>query len=277
MIIIELGGGYMKGRNWSSWLKLTEENLRMVPRAPGVYKIGYPGVKIPRFWQVDEGEDGRAILCIGQSSNVRERLRNFLKVIKGEGGIHMAGFIFSELCLERIFELEKIEFKFKEVESGEEAEEEEYKLLTDYQEIYGELPPLNRNKGKKPIYILYLDIKYDDNYYESFTIEARNSLDKLLEKLKDKEKAHEIKEFFMKIEKEGISEEKVKLKGKFIIWVFMSVTPFAFKRFFSSENIEEVLNILNLTPTEMEKIKRKIEWIENKPRKVREYLGLGKV
>ncbi len=129
-----------------SWSDL--KNIKDLPNeeGKGVYRIRLVdnsgnAISIKRFL----GEDKVGIIAIGQTKNIKNRLRGFYKVViekkkysHSEGlTIHLLREItkFSEK-----FEPCTFQYAFRKVDN---PKEEEKKLLKGYFKEYGEIPPLN--------------------------------------------------------------------------------------------------------------------------------------
>lgn len=129
--------------NWSNW-----KNIKNLPdcEGKGVYRIRLvdnngKSISIQRFL----GEDKDGIIVIGQTINIKTRLKQFYKVVKEEKKYsHSEGLTIHLLKSIKKFS-EKIksctfQYTFSKVD---EPKEEEKKLLRSYFEEYGEIPPLN--------------------------------------------------------------------------------------------------------------------------------------
>lgn len=240
---------------WSVWLKFSEGNLEKVPNSPGVYEIRYPS-SLQRF--LDKDNDG--ILTIGESSNLYERIKNFWESINGKSGSHSEGNTFYFLHLEYVFDLNRLEFRYKETKDKEEAELEECKLLDEYEEKYGELPPLNRHRGKTPNYVLYLYVKGGccvEIKRGNETAEIKNILNEIAE----------IETLEGKTNKKYLLTLRVNTDKGFI-WVDLTGSDDL------STIIEKLIERLKLSPEKVEEIRDKIKWWEERPKRIKEYLGL---
>lgn len=135
-------------KTFSKWVHLTDESLHDVPQKTGIYEIRAPrSIKsINRLI----GKDEKGILEIGQSSDLRIRLRAFYNAAKGGEESHSEGIRFFKLKLARKLGIKigELEVRFKEVKKSQLKTTEEGHLLR-YEERHGELPPLNHSGGKK--------------------------------------------------------------------------------------------------------------------------------
>lgn len=118
--------------------------------APGVYQVrlvkntGTP-IKIKRILGVDPS----GLLYIGMAREGRNgglcnRLWGFWTAIEGtDESYHGAGKKFKRLLAPH-FPNSKIQYRHKKIATGNLAADLEKKCLNDYQQRWGELPPLNR-------------------------------------------------------------------------------------------------------------------------------------
>lgn len=129
--------------NWSNL-----KNTKDLPdcEEKGVYRIrrvdnNGDAISIQRFL----GEDEEGIIAIGQTKNIKNRLRGFYKVvIEKKKYSHSEGLTVHLLRgiakFKEEIESSNFQYAFRKVEN---PKEEEKKLLKDYFEKYGEIPPLN--------------------------------------------------------------------------------------------------------------------------------------
>jgi len=157
---------------WSKWSKFTEEALNNIPNSAGVYKIRCPHT-LPRVLNKDE--DG--ILAIGKSNNLKKRLKQFWETVNGKSSEHAEGITYYDLYFDKIFPPSELEFSFKEV-PDKDVDVEEARLLGEYEEKYGELPPLNK-RCEEPNMILSIDI--DE---ERIELKKGNNLNDFIDVLK---------------------------------------------------------------------------------------------
>ncbi len=134
------------GKRWSKWMKLNKENIEKLPEKTGVYEIIYPET----FGRLI-GTDMKGVLMVGCNSRggeLKTRINAFFKAIhQGEKISHSEGNRFFTLKLYKKFHRENLQFRFIETKDKKEAKELENKLLKNYQQKYGELPPLNNSGG----------------------------------------------------------------------------------------------------------------------------------
>ena len=117
----------------------------------GVYKVHLcksdkSPVCIPRFVV----EDKSGILMIGKSKNIRRRLKYFRGAKNEKPYSHAEGkrlSIIKRKCPKFISEYKdcKLFYCYKELNSNEEMDREEERLLKCYFKNFGEVPPLNNN------------------------------------------------------------------------------------------------------------------------------------
>jgi hypothetical protein len=116
----------------------------------------YKGKHVYRFRLVDNkgksisiqrflGEDKDGIIAIGQTKNIKIRLKKFYKVVKEKKKYsHSEGLTIHLLRGTTKFkeksEMYTFQYSFSKVDK---PKEEEKKLLKSYFETYGEIPPLN--------------------------------------------------------------------------------------------------------------------------------------
>jgi len=128
-------------------MALTKANAETAPRKPGTYiaRVITPDGR-PRVIQRCVSQDPDGILDIGESGNLRRRLKTFVRCISDptahQGG-HMAGWRYSYLGMRAHFPVDRMEFTFRVVGSKAKASGLEGKLLRAYVAAHFELPPLN--------------------------------------------------------------------------------------------------------------------------------------
>lgn len=144
---------------WSEWLDIG--SYSDIDSSPGVYRIrlidsaNHSPVPIQRLLCQDE--DG--LLAIGESVDLRNRVKKFHKVVKERTGFlrHSAGdrmalnLIFRRIPPKTFFDNKGLEVSFIEAQDKAGAQRLEELLLKVYFIRFGELPPLNSNMpGKDP-------------------------------------------------------------------------------------------------------------------------------
>lgn len=128
---------------WSKWLKLSKQNIKNLPKKTGVYQISYPK-KIPRLLTVDK----EGILMIGHTGEtLKNRINEFFKAVTKNTGGHSEGIRFWMLRLEDFLKPAKLRVRSRITRDKNQARKLENKLLKEYQDKYGELPPLNSSGG----------------------------------------------------------------------------------------------------------------------------------
>jgi hypothetical protein len=139
--------------DWSGWIAFSEINRHDIPEKPGVYMIrhaerkGSPA-KINRVYGIDE----QGILSIGETINLKDRLRGFHRTIEGprRWSNHAASWYYVSCRYDRFFKKDGLQFRYRITKTKEEAEREEFILLAKYRNKFLDLPPLNNNPGKYP-------------------------------------------------------------------------------------------------------------------------------
>jgi len=133
------------GKGWSEWLALKVDGINRLPKKPGGYQIrAVDEKKRARTIRRCVGDDREGLLGIGESEDLRKRISNLLRCMgeKGQGG-HMAGWRYAYLEMNRIFPLERIQFRYCVTKDKDAAYKLEGTLLHDYVNRHFELPPLN--------------------------------------------------------------------------------------------------------------------------------------
>lgn len=127
---------------WSDWTSLTREGVDMAPSAAGAYVFALPvGPPLQRWL----GDDPHGLLGIGESGNLRRRLRALWASasIPGTPG-HMAGWRLGKGLLRRAgLRADQLRFSWQTLPDKKAALEMESRLLSDYVALFGEQPPLN--------------------------------------------------------------------------------------------------------------------------------------
>lgn len=93
------------------------------------------------------GIDTHGIVYFGRSGNLRSRLRTLYNMLyKGAASGHVAGKHYrASKVLKSVFPRGTLYFRFKHCSSKEGATKAEMKLLGQYCNRFGEVPPLNTN------------------------------------------------------------------------------------------------------------------------------------
>jgi hypothetical protein len=118
-----------------------------IPSKPGVYHIYSLDPKNkPKKLQRLIGKDEEGILYIGKSENLRERLRMLWRVLNPD--LNATAHTFGEKyntyqVLKSNFPLNTLAIKFR---CSNNAKELEIKLIDEYINIFGEVPPFNSTK-----------------------------------------------------------------------------------------------------------------------------------
>ena len=126
-------------RKWTGWCPLSSV-IGEVETAPGAYVVRVRNQSFNRF----VGTDKLGILDIGETGNLRSRLRDFIKCAKNPKATgHMAAWRYSYLGLGRMFPLDELEVRWSICKDKEEAVKKEAEVMRKYVDKHYELPPLN--------------------------------------------------------------------------------------------------------------------------------------
>lgn len=130
---------------YSRWKPLRQKTFEKIPTEPGMYLIRCQCHQTNRLL----GLDKEGVLDIGESSNIRKRIKQFLACASGKRKKgHSAGCRFANRRLSRYFPLDQLEIKWKDTGSKDAAKKLEGELLRNYEKIFGELPPLNAQSSR---------------------------------------------------------------------------------------------------------------------------------
>lgn len=135
---------------WSpAYLLITSGPHPEVSSKPGVYRIRaytkHRGpLPIPRL----AGVDPLGILHIGQSDNLRRRIRYFRGAALGKKYPHKAGREFSEWHFANLIPLESLRFDCIETSTEQEALKLERVLHVEYRRKFLDRPPLDSTSGR---------------------------------------------------------------------------------------------------------------------------------
>jgi len=134
----------MNWRGWGSWKKLCELSPQDIPNSPGAYVIA-TGKSLNRF----VGRDSEGILDVGESGNLRRRLRFFKRCAAGKSKNHSAGCRYFEFKLSKKFPMTCLRVRLKKTTSKEQAKQLEARFMRVYVAKHFELPPLNSSFNRK--------------------------------------------------------------------------------------------------------------------------------
>lgn len=124
---------------WSEWHALADLELSAVPVKPGAYIIS-----AARPIQRSIGEDILGVLDIGESLNLRQRIRDFIRCATRHGDEgHMAGWRCAFFRFERLYPFSALRVRWLATATKAEAYEIEGRLFLEYLLAHAELPPLN--------------------------------------------------------------------------------------------------------------------------------------
>jgi len=136
-------------QEWSDWFSFEcpDDITDIVPKRPGIYQVRHVKDKVAQPVQRFNGQDDQGLLYIGQTTNLRRRLREFMKsACSGTAG-HSAGRTFHMYYAVRL-KPDDLEFSWLAVSIGK-AKTLERKLLDRYQKRYLDRPPLNISLMRK--------------------------------------------------------------------------------------------------------------------------------
>ena len=124
---------------WSEWEPLLKADLSKINNSPGAYMIA-----AKRTINRAIGKDEEGILDVGESKNLRDRIKSFIACANGnrKSG-HMAGWRYCEFNFNEVFPLESLYLSWHMAESKGEAYQLESNILKKYLKQHYELPPLN--------------------------------------------------------------------------------------------------------------------------------------
>jgi hypothetical protein len=134
---------------WTKWKSFGEEELRDIPKKPGVYEfrcVGKNGkpVSIPRLVRKDK----EGIVYIGQSNDLHKRITGFWVTIQEEDFTrHAAGWTYVSMNFYPIFPPDRLRFRYKVAKNPSAVERG---LLLPYLRKFMALPPLNFSRGHYP-------------------------------------------------------------------------------------------------------------------------------
>jgi len=143
--------GVSHGLDWSGWSRLIDLKTDDVPNRPGVYQVrcvdadGRP-VRIFRAG----GVDGEGILFVGCGGNLRKRVRKLRRaLISGDRG-HSEVATYVRYGFARQFPPDRLEIRWAELQSEDEAKRAKAMLLNKYMRTYLDTPPLNLQVMRSP-------------------------------------------------------------------------------------------------------------------------------
>jgi len=130
---------------WNSLAKMHGSGFSMISEGAGAYAIATTKLKIPRV----VGIDRHGLLYVGESSDMRLRIRAFYDSIERGHQTHVAGWQYNLVELERCAPVESLRVRWLPTKTRQEALEAQTKLLHDYVVNHCELPPLNCSLGRE--------------------------------------------------------------------------------------------------------------------------------
>lgn len=130
--------------DWTNWVDIDSISEHQGPAVYKVRLIDSNGnrCQLPRLLKTDR----EGIMCIGQTSNMKQRRGQFLSAIKGAYGhssMNLVYYLNTYTDFPNKFKDSKFQYSFRKCKSIEEGKESEHKLMKSYFKKYGEVPPLN--------------------------------------------------------------------------------------------------------------------------------------
>jgi hypothetical protein len=125
--------------NWNSLAKIHAEGFSMIDEGAGAYAIATTKLKIPRVVGIDK----RGLLYVGETNDVRSRIRAFYDSVERGHQTHMGGWQYNLVKFERCAPVESLRVRWLPTKTRREALEAQTKLLYGYASAHCELPPLN--------------------------------------------------------------------------------------------------------------------------------------
>ncbi|MFO8008104.1 MAG: hypothetical protein R6V05_10245 [Candidatus Brocadiia bacterium] len=126
--------------------ELADKQFEQVPEQPGTYRVYQEERPVPRAFDTD----GSGTLSIGESINLRQRLRRFWLCAQGKHQRgHAAGWKYRDFCFECRFPLKELHVQWVTASSKTTARNRESDEMREYLKQFGELPPLNYQFTKR--------------------------------------------------------------------------------------------------------------------------------
>lgn len=133
--------GALKPPDWSGWYALKTLDFSIVPPSSGVYQIRWAIDGKPQIIHRANGDDDFGLLYIGETKNLKFRIKNFWHAIQGHGR-HTAGWTYRYYEFAKKFQPEQLEVRWGKCSELERLTWEDL-LLEDYGAKYLDKPPLN--------------------------------------------------------------------------------------------------------------------------------------
>jgi hypothetical protein len=131
----------LKNLVWSEWHILASLDFGIIPFSSGVYQLRWAITGRPQVIHRANGDDDSGLLYIGESTNLRVRIKTFWRAIHGQGG-HTAGWTYHYYEFSKKFGPEEIQVRWAKCPEDEVGECEDL-LLEEYVARYFDKPPLN--------------------------------------------------------------------------------------------------------------------------------------
>ena len=137
---------------WSTWSSFKNQTaLDKIPNVPGIYQFrsvnkGIP-VKIQRLSEFDEN----GILSIGESGDLKIRIKAFWYTLKKKDySRHAAAWHYISFGFNKNYPEQSLEFRYKKTGTKPKAVKDEFIELLKYRKKFMDGPPLNINRGRYP-------------------------------------------------------------------------------------------------------------------------------
>ena len=142
--------------DWTEWLDIDASSEH---KSPAVYKVRLIDAngkccQLPRLLRADE----EGIMCIGQTSNMERRRKQFLTAMNkgyGHSSMNLVFYLDAYTDFQNKFKNAKFQYSFCRCSSVVKGKDYESALVKSYFKKFGEVPPLsssipNRYKGWEP-------------------------------------------------------------------------------------------------------------------------------
>lgn len=140
-----------------NWENLCDDLIKRLPEEAGAYAVRCAPKGKPQPIQRVFEQDGTGVLCFGMTGNLQVRSRAFYSSVRGgrghaegerynlplEGEYHPLGYA-------QRFPSVELQIGYKICNNEHKAWEKEQAWFNEYERLFGELPPLNYGRGKKP-------------------------------------------------------------------------------------------------------------------------------
>jgi len=135
---------------WMDWLNI---NDKCNYQGPAIYKVRLTDAsgnafKLNRLLKTDD----EGIMCIGHTSKMEQRRKQFLSAIKranGHSEMNLVYYLNAYTDFKNKFEDAQFQYYFCECSDVAESKREEEQLIKAYFKEFGEVPPLNSSIPKR--------------------------------------------------------------------------------------------------------------------------------